>query len=133
MAKFIEIRVSNFADLQSRVASVVGDKRGFAFRGYYAAPGDKDLRRRALVTGLERVCFDTDNSLVRAMSREVSIAREFIRRAHHYLPDVPRTENWVEWLALMQHHGAPTRFLDWTYSLHVAAHFQGAPEGSQKT
>jgi hypothetical protein len=49
--------------------------------------------------------------------------REFKRRAHHYLSSVPPDANRLEWLALMQHHGAPTRLLDWTYSLHVAMHF----------
>src|SRR5262249_22734873 len=37
--------------------------------------------------------------------------------------DLPGKGNAFEWLALMQHHGAPTRLLDWTYSLHVATHF----------
>jgi len=48
--------------------------------------------------------------------------REFRRRAHQYVTDVPRDDD-LEWLALMQHHGAPTRLVDWTRSPHVAAFF----------
>jgi hypothetical protein len=32
------------------------------------------------------------------------------------LADTPDQDDWLEWIALMQHYGAPTRFLDWTYS-----------------
>jgi len=75
------------------------------------------------MTGLERVSGAIDGGLQNARKREIGLMREFIRRAHQYLFDVPEVKNGLEWLALMQHHGAPTRLLDWTYSLHVAAHF----------
>lgn len=51
------------------------------------------------------------------------VEREFKRRAHHYLSDLPRDDDDLEWIALMQHHGAPTRLLDWTRSAYVAAFF----------
>jgi FRG domain len=47
----------------------------------------------------------------------------FRRRAHHFLANVPAFEDRFEWLALMQHHGAPTRLLDWTKSPFVALFF----------
>ena len=54
---------------------------------------------------------------------EFRITREFMRQAHHYLPSVPVRREVLEWLALMQHHGAPTRLQDWTFPFAVALHF----------
>jgi FRG domain len=54
---------------------------------------------------------------------EGRIIREFRRAYHQFSPRVPDRGATVEWLALMQHHGAPTRLLDFTYSVYVAAYF----------
>jgi hypothetical protein len=76
-----------------------------------------------LESGLERAIrrFDTDGMSIEDI--EAGLVRQFARRAHHYLSDLPKRDAWVEWLALMQHHGAPTRLLDFTYSFYVALFF----------
>jgi hypothetical protein len=76
-----------------------------------------------LKTSLERACEDLDGNLAQASAREESIEREFQRRYHHYVSDVPERSHGLEWLAAMQHYGAPTRLLDWTYSIYIAAYF----------
>lgn len=54
---------------------------------------------------------------------EKDVIREFQRKLHLYTDNIPTRADILQWLALMQHHGAPTRLLDWTYSFWVAVHF----------
>jgi hypothetical protein len=55
--------------------------------------------------------------------QEGRILRVFKRKAHQFLTQLPHPDDDFEWLALMQHHGAPTRLLDFTWSPYVAAFF----------
>ena len=55
--------------------------------------------------------------------QERRILRIFKRKAQQYLAQPPALDDDFQWLALMQHHGAPTRLLDFTWSPYVAAFF----------
>jgi hypothetical protein len=74
---------------------------------------------RPLLTSLDRLSgADTPHEKA---DLEEHVLRNFIRYSRPHLPGPP-VNDW-ELLVLAQHHGLPTRLLDWTYSPLVAAHF----------
>lgn len=75
-----------------------------------------------LATTLERACerFEVPASAIPAVERQM--IREFRRRyTGRHRPLI--LSDTLYCMALMQHHGAPTRLLDFTYSFYVAAYF----------
>lgn len=87
--------------------------------GWWIFRGQRDANWR-LQTSLERAVSGEF-----LLTVEDYMLREIKRRAFHYLSTekLPGDEEPLEWFALMQHHGAPTRLLDWTRSPYVAAFF----------
>jgi len=54
---------------------------------------------------------------------EFQIASDFKRKAPSVTKSLPKQNNHIEWLFLMQHHGVPTRLLDWTENIMAATFF----------
>jgi hypothetical protein len=48
---------------------------------------------------------------------------KFKRNAHLFLSHLPNDDDDLSWLALMQHYGAPTRLLDFSFSPYIALYF----------
>jgi hypothetical protein len=112
------IRICSYTAFLS-VITTRFDTQQWAFRGQSNADWD-------LSPSLERALQakrELQKVSIIEEAEESDLLTQFKRRASHYLSDTPAEDDDLEWLALMQHHGAPTRLLDWTRSPYVGLFF----------
>src|SRR3954468_24093694 len=83
-------------------------------------------RPTVVFRGLARADYRNVTSLARLEGDYPSLERHLLRNFRKYAYQrAPGPTTW-DWLALGQHHGLPTRLLDWTFSPLVALHFASA-------
>ena len=107
-----DVVAANWTDLNDRLFADAWDAEIGRFRSRFA------------YRGMASSAYDLTTSLTRLggayHALEAHMLRNFIKYARH--TQLPGASPW-HWLALAQHHGLPTRMLDWTFSPYVALHF----------
>ena len=95
-------------------------------------PEVRRFRSRNAFRGVSRRGLDLRTGVVRLGGDVAAKERHLVRNFRKYARRsfVGDDSIW-NWLSLAQHHGLPTRLLDWSYSPYVALHFATANESTR--
>lgn len=106
------VRIRNWNELNDRLFENTWSRPQGRFRGPF------------VFRGMSNAAWDLQTSLMRLAGQfgklEGSLLRNFQKYGHS---KTSSGDSFWHWLVVAQHHGLPTRLLDWTYSPHIAAHF----------
>lgn len=109
------VRVESWAELQEAL---------------FANAWNPDLgrfRAASAYRGLSDASYPLQTTLMRLGGDFVELERHLLRNFKKYaLRNVVERDSIWHWLSVAQHHGLPTRLLDWTHSPLIAAHFATA-------
>lgn len=115
--------------MQTEIMTQLTDlKQIFSLNRYFLTPfiyrGQSDSNWN-LITSIERCIdkYELHPYTVGYSNNEKWMLDEFKRKSHLYSDYQIDFNDNFEWLSVMQHHGAPTRLLDFSYSFFIALYF----------
>lgn len=107
-----DIVVSNWNDLHDKIFTDSYDRSINRFRSPY------------VFRGMHNKDHELKTSLMHIGNDPAEMERHLFRNFKKYAPreTVNEDNDWL-WLSIAQHHGLPTRLIDWTFSPYIALHF----------
>ena len=115
--------ISDWSDFARVAAAIAKVGKGFPA---YLCRGQSDSSwdlKPSIVRLLPTMCSRTEALEIEKRGMENFMAQAHLHLPSSWLPQKFPKPALADWWAVMQHYSAPTRLLDWTNSLYVAAYF----------